>query len=74
MATITMEDILQLSVEDRIKLVEDIWDTVAANPVDVTLTAVQRIELEKRLKAHREDGGATALSWDEVEKRVRESR
>lgn len=47
----TMHDlgIHQLSVEDRLALAEEIWDSVASDVEREPLTASQRQELERRL-------------------------
>ena len=40
-----LEQILNLSVEDRIQLVEAIWDSIADNPDSLPVTDAQRAEL-----------------------------
>lgn len=52
---INMDEIRKLSVEERIRLVEDIWDTIAASPEGLELTEAQRSELERRLDLHARD-------------------
>ncbi len=42
----------QLTVEERIKLVEDLWDSIAADQGALPITADQRIELDRRLNAY----------------------
>jgi putative addiction module component (TIGR02574 family) len=39
----------QLSVADRILLVEEIWDSIVATPEQVPLTEAQIAELDERL-------------------------
>lgn len=70
MLTASLSGIAQLSVTERIQLVEDIWDTIAAHPDSISLPDAQVAELDRRLNAYREDsrGGA---SWQEVQQRVR---
>jgi len=58
-------DIAQLSVAERIQLVEDLWDSLAVNPGDVPITQAQRDELDRRLQAHRDNPGEAA-SWQQV--------
>lgn len=60
-----MDDIRILSVAERIQLVEDIWDSVAATPEAVPVTDAQRKELARRKRAHRKDPAA-AKTWEEV--------
>jgi putative addiction module component (TIGR02574 family) len=45
----------QLTVDERIKLVEDLWDSIAADRGALPITADQRIELDRRLDAYRVD-------------------
>lgn len=64
-----MADVLELSVTDRIRLVEDIWDSIAEVPQTVPLTQAQREELDRRLEDYRKhpDEGSP---WEAVKKRV----
>ena len=55
MAKISLSDVLELSVSERIQLVEDIWDSIAKGPEPAPLTEAQRQELDRRLEAHREN-------------------
>ena len=70
MTTTALAEIAQLSISERIQLVEDIWDTVAAAPDDLSLTEPQRGELERRLQAHRQNPQMVS-SWQEVSQRIR---
>ena len=47
--------IFEMSVAQRLLLVEDIWDSIAENPGAVPLTYSQRKELDKRLNAYYEN-------------------
>ena len=46
MTTLVKENVLGLSVSERIQMVEDIWDTIAEVPDEVDLSTAQRAELE----------------------------
>jgi putative addiction module component (TIGR02574 family) len=65
MSTISLADITKLSVSERIQLVEDIWDSIAADSESFPLTDEQRDELDRRLDdlEANPDGG---IPWDEV--------
>ena len=41
-----------MSVAERIQLVEDIWDSIAAVPEATPLTDEQRQEIDRRLEAY----------------------
>jgi putative addiction module component (TIGR02574 family) len=45
-----------LSVEQRIRLVEELWDSIAADQATLPLTDEQRAELDRRLDAFEADG------------------
>ena len=42
----------QLPVEERIRLVEDLWDSIATDQSLLSLTSDQKAELDKRLDAY----------------------
>lgn len=56
----------QLPVEDRIKLVEDLWDSIAADQQALRLTAEQKAELDRRLDAYEIDKNRGHLAADAV--------
>lgn len=72
MSTPSINEIIQLSVSERIQLAEDIWDSIAANPEAVAVTDNQRQELDKRLEDYKKNPEAGS-SWDEVRKRITNS-
>ncbi|RLA47054.1 MAG: addiction module protein [Gammaproteobacteria bacterium] len=46
----------QLPVEERIRLVEDLWDSIAQDQHALRLTSEQVAELDRRLDAFESDG------------------
>ena len=62
---IATAEYMKLSVSERIQLVEDIWDSIAATPEAVPVTDAQRKELARRKRAHARNPAA-AKSWEEV--------
>lgn len=52
MTTQMLEDILQLSVSERLQLIEDIWDTIAADPEQIPLSQAQKDELQRRMEEY----------------------
>jgi putative addiction module component (TIGR02574 family) len=73
MATNPLPEILKLSVSERIQLVEDIWDSIAAEPDALPLTEEQRAELDRRL-ADAESNPGVGTPWSEVKLRILGSR
>jgi putative addiction module component (TIGR02574 family) len=55
----------RMSIEDRIALVAAIWDGIAAEPHEPSLTEAQRQELERRL-ADDEANPDDVVPWEQV--------
>ena len=66
-----LDDILELPVADRLRAVEEIWESIVAAPETLPLTESQRRELERRLKLHQEKPEA-AQPWEAVRSRLLE--
>jgi putative addiction module component (TIGR02574 family) len=49
-------DLRKLPLDERIQLVEDLWDSIAADSSALPLTPEQRAELDRRLDAYEADG------------------
>ena len=69
MKKISASDIAEMPLEQRIALVEDIWDSIAEIPDSVTVPEWHREELERRLDAYHADPEAGA-PWHEVKSRI----
>jgi putative addiction module component (TIGR02574 family) len=59
-----------LSPSERLQLVEDMWDSLAAMPEVIPFHDWQKDELDRR-KARLDANPASALTWDEIVRRVR---
>jgi putative addiction module component (TIGR02574 family) len=62
--------IFDLSPAEKLQLVEDLWDDLAANPTAVPVYDWQKEELARR-KANLMSNPVSGISWDEVKQRVR---
>lgn len=51
-----INNLRELPIADRIRLVEDIWDSIAAEQELLALTDEQKEELNRRLDAYEADG------------------
>ncbi len=69
MSKISVADVIDLSVPERIQLVEDIWDSIATTQSRPLLTDAQRAELDRRLEAHSKNPNAGS-PWKEVKERI----
>jgi len=63
-------DIASLTLEERLSLLEELWDSLAVAPGAVPLTEAQRAELDRRLD-DLEREGPVGIPWDEVLSRIR---
>jgi putative addiction module component (TIGR02574 family) len=55
----------RLGVEERLALVEELWDSIAADSAAIPLTAEQSQELERRLADYEANPGE-GVPWSEV--------
>ena len=63
-------EILALSVAERVRLVEAVWDSISAVPEGLPLTQWQKEELDRRLAEFEADPDAGS-SLEEVFARIR---
>jgi putative addiction module component (TIGR02574 family) len=70
MEKITISDLLELSISERIQLVADLWDSIATVPEAVSLTEAQKEELDRRLDAYHKNPDAGS-PWESVKERIR---
>ena len=71
MNTISITDILGLPIQDRIRLVELIWDSVAAVPDALEISPELKTELDARLEEF-EANPEAGYSWDQVKSRLKD--
>ena len=62
--------VFDLSASEKLQLVEDLWDDLAATPAEIPVHDWQAEELARR-KANLVSNPASGLTWDEVKRRVR---
>ncbi len=68
--TSSSPSIFDLSPSEKLQLVEDLWDDLAANPEAVPVQDWQKEELARR-KANLKSNRAPGLTWEEVKRRIR---
>jgi len=64
-----IKDILKLSVDERIHLVQTIWDSIAADTEMTEISEEHKKILNERLEAHKNNPN-DIVSWEEVKKSV----
>jgi len=62
-------EIRQLTVAERLLLVQEIWDTIAAHQETLPITEAQQDELDIRLEAYRA-APQKGSSWEAVKNRI----
>jgi len=62
-----------LSIPDRIRLVEEIWDSIAEENAAFELTDAQKRELDRRMESARNNPGQ-GRTWDEIRAEFMKSR
>lgn len=68
-------DIEALTPEARLKLLEQIWESLAKTPGAIPLTQAQQDELDRRLDdLEREHEGVAGIPWNDVLRRIRKRR
>jgi putative addiction module component (TIGR02574 family) len=61
-------ELMELSPEERIELVQDLWDSIGPEELP-PLTTEQMEELDRRVAEHQRDPN-TAITWEEVKARL----
>lgn len=76
MSTAKMSDLLQLTIAERIQLVEDLWDSIAAeameNPSRLPVSEAQLQEIRCRLEEYHQNPD-DVIPFDEVMERLERS-
>lgn len=67
--SVAIQEILNLGVKERLELIEEIWESIAAHPEAVPLTTAQLKELDRRKREYRRDPSQTR-PWSEVHQRL----
>lgn len=64
-----VSEILQLSVAERIQIVEDIWDSIGESPEELALSEAEKLELDKRLEVYQENPDE-GIEWETLKKNL----
>ncbi|MEK9149175.1 MAG: addiction module protein [Candidatus Desantisbacteria bacterium] len=69
MKTFAVTDTLDLSLPERIQLVEDIWDTIVVEADSVELTEEEKKIINERLEAYYQNPNLGS-PWEDAFKRI----
>jgi putative addiction module component (TIGR02574 family) len=70
MASPLLEVVRLLPPDERMQLVEDIWDTLVDDLAVLPVTAAQAEELDLRLEAYAKDGNP-GIPWEQLKAELR---
>jgi putative addiction module component (TIGR02574 family) len=63
MPTLTHDEIVRLSPQERLTLIRELWDSL--DPSEVPVTATQRAELMRRLDSFEKDRSG-GINWEQL--------
>lgn len=66
---IPVDQILRMSVAERLELIGVIWDSIEDSAERALITPAQKAEIERRIGLYRQDPERTS-SWDAVRERL----
>jgi len=64
-----VSEILQLSVAERLQIVEDIWDSITGSPDELALSETEKLELDKRLESY-QGNPDEGIEWEALKKNL----
>jgi len=69
---VTMKDlgIDQLNFEDRLALVEEIWDSIASEPANLPISETQKQLIDQRI-ADLNANPRNVLTWEEIKQHIK---
>jgi putative addiction module component (TIGR02574 family) len=65
----SITEILESSVEERLKVIGQIWDSIVEETEDLPLTEAQRVDLKRRLEEHRRNP-QDVIPWEEAKAQI----
>jgi putative addiction module component (TIGR02574 family) len=68
---IDLDEVLRLPLTERLRLVEAIWNSIAADSTAMPLTEAPRAELDRRLAEH-EASPDDVVAWEEIKAAITE--
>jgi putative addiction module component (TIGR02574 family) len=69
MSSINFSELAELPVQERIRLVEALWDTIAQHPEFIELTPAERRALDRRMEAYLKNP-SEGTPWPEVKSKL----
>ena len=70
---VRLEDLKHLPLAERVQLVEDLWDSIAAELEAIPISDSVKVEMDRRLEEYLKDP-STAVSYEAVKRRMKDRR
>lgn len=71
--TTVMKEVGNWPVEERLRLIEEVWESLSDRPEATVLSEARQQDLQRRMDAYRDDPKAGS-PWEESEARLRGKR
>ena len=68
MNSLLSEQIMPLTVAERLQLIEEIWNSISNHESEIALTSAQQEEIERRLESYT-DIKNQGKSWQEIKQK-----
>jgi len=65
-----LDQLLRLPVADRLEAIEELWESLGADPNLFPLSDEERAELDRRIAADETDGREAGIPWPELRQRL----
>ncbi len=65
----TMPDVNRLTPAQKLLLVSELWDDLAAHPTEIPVSREQIAELDRRMEAYHRDPGQVT-TWAAIQQRI----
>ncbi len=65
----TIPDVNRLTPAEKLLLVSELWDDLAAHPTEVPVSREQLAELDRRMEAYRRDP-SQVTTWEAIRQRL----
>ncbi|MGF1656951.1 MAG: addiction module protein [Verrucomicrobiales bacterium] len=65
----TIPEVKRLTASEKLLLVSELWDELAAHPMEVPVSREQIDELDRRMEAYRRDPSQFA-TWDAIQLKI----
>jgi putative addiction module component (TIGR02574 family) len=67
------KDLHSMTSEEKLRLLEELWEELSQNPDSIPLTKAQQEELDRRIN-ELDSGDTRGIPWDDVLARLRGNR